>query len=379
MKILIINWRALKDPRAGGAEKATYEHAVRWVKNHRDTVYWLSPRYKNGQINNEIIDGIECIYIRPLLPNNTLFLPMYYLVFMFNVFYNYMLHFRNKIDVIIEQHHGIPLLAPRYAKEKVLLYIHEVAGNIWHKMFNPPLSYLGHYLERFLLKLYKNNKIVTVSESTAKELATIGLKNVEIVNNGIDEVSKPYNVPVTKEPKLTLVYLNRLVKMKGIERTFSVVAKLKDRTENVQLWVLGKGEKEYVEQLQALAKQLNITDYVKFFGYVTEEEKDTLLRKAHILINPSYKEGWGLCNLEANSRGAPVVAFSVPGNIDSVKHGYSGLLSDDGDIDGMCNNIMTVMKDYSFYSKSSLEYAKQFTWENMSEKFHKLLESQTCT
>jgi len=35
MKILIINWRSLKDPLEGGAERATLEFAKRWVKKYK--------------------------------------------------------------------------------------------------------------------------------------------------------------------------------------------------------------------------------------------------------------------------------------------------------------------------------------------------------
>ena len=50
------------------------------------------------------------------------------------------------------------------------------------------------------------------------------------------------------------------------------------------------------------------------------------LHRAHICLNPSPKEGWGLTVVEANQCGVPVVASDRPGLRDSVRDGQTGLL-----------------------------------------------------
>ena len=57
------------------------------------------------------------------------------------------------------------------------------------------------------------------------------------------------------------------------------------------------------------------------------KEKYDLLARAHILINPSIREGWGLVVIEAASVKTPTVGYNVPGLKDSIKDNETGLLS----------------------------------------------------
>ncbi|HOM77954.1 MAG TPA: hypothetical protein PLT50_01975, partial [bacterium] len=113
MKILILNWRSLKDPLSGGAEIATFEHAKRWVKNYGAEVTWLSPRYKGcPQEGQEIIEGVNFKYIGFPLTRNLISLFVAFPLFYIGVCSTYMTHYRNKINVVIDQVHGIPYLTP---------------------------------------------------------------------------------------------------------------------------------------------------------------------------------------------------------------------------------------------------------------------------
>ena len=68
---------------------------------------------------------------------------------------------------------------------------------------------------------------------------------------------------------------------------------------------------------------------VKYWGYVSQLKKFELLSRAHLLINSSSREGWGLVNIEANAVGTPVVSYRSAGLVDSVKDGVSGVVVKD--------------------------------------------------
>jgi glycosyltransferase involved in cell wall biosynthesis len=62
-------------------------------------------------------------------------------------------------------------------------------------------------------------------------------------------------------------------------------------------------------------QQLGIADYVRWIGYVDEEDKPVLYRNAETFVFPSRREGFGLGVLEALASGTPVVtttASSLP-------------------------------------------------------------------
>jgi len=372
MNILIINWRSIKDPLKGGADLATFEIAERLVENYRANVSWIAPKYDKS-VSQEKINGIDFIYLANPFQGRRLNLFCQFLKFYISVPLYYFSHFKGKIDVVIDQIHGLPYVTPLYVKEKVVAYIHEVAGPIWDYEFPFPINIVGKTLEKTILKLfYKKTVFITVSPSTKRDLTDLGLpeKNINIVFNG---VSFPPNENAQKDKDFIVVFLNRLVKMKGIERGLKAFSILKESLPTAKMWIIGTGKSAYQEKLKKICYDLNIADAVSFFGRPHDQEKYDLLSKAHVLINPSYKEGWGLVNIEANRCQTPVVAFNVKGNRDSVKQGVSGFLVKDNDLAAMAEAILKVKAQGPKLRQSALEYSRQFDWDKSAKEFYKIL------
>jgi glycosyltransferase involved in cell wall biosynthesis len=50
------------------------------------------------------------------------------------------------------------------------------------------------------------------------------------------------------------------------------------------------------------------------------------LSRAHIILVPAVREGWGLVVTEANAMGTPAIGYDdVPGLRDSIRHGETGI------------------------------------------------------
>jgi len=61
------------------------------------------------------------------------------------------------------------------------------------------------------------------------------------------------------------------------------------------------GSGDYLQPLKNLTSTLRLESVVSFKGFVPEAEKVMYLRRSHVSIYPSLKEGWGLTVLEANA------------------------------------------------------------------------------
>jgi len=368
VKILILNWRSITDPLKGGAEVVTFEHAKRWVRDHKAEVTWLCAKYDKNK-DTEEIEGIKFEYLgQELKRDSVLNLMISFPIFFYLIYKTYKQKYQNKIDVVIDQIHGIPFLTPLYVKEKVVLYIHEVAGSIWDKMFPFPINKIGIFMEKLFLKSYLGTKIITVSESTKDDLIKLGnFKDVVIVNNGVN--TKVIESPTQKFENFTLLFLNRMVKMKGPERAIEIFSHIKKIIPNSKLIMIGRGEESYISSLKKKIQDLQIDEDVKIIGFVTEEEKLLNLQKSNLLINTSYKEGWGLVNIEANTQGTPAVAFDVEGCRDSILNGVNGYISKNEE--DFINNILKIKQND--LAKSSLEFSKHFNWDVKAEEFYQQL------
>ena len=139
------------------------------------------------------------------------------------------------------------------------------------------------------------------------------------------------------------------------------------------LEVLGTGDD--VSHLKKLTSELNLNGNVNFRGFVTDQDKVEYLSRAHVVVNSSIKEGWGITNLEANACGTPVISANVPGLRDSVRNGESGLLYEYGDLQDLSAKISLVLSDNSVrtrLSNGAVEWAKKFTWDRSAEEMLEL-------
>ena len=73
------------------------------------------------------------------------------------------------------------------------------------------------------------------------------------------------------------------------------------------------------------------------------------LNRAHLLVNPSPKEGWGLTVVEANACGLPVVASDRPGLRDSVRDGETGFLVPYGDAGAFASKSLAILGDRALW------------------------------
>ena len=286
-----------------------------------------------------------------------------------------------KFDLVIDQFHGIPFFAPLYVRVKKLGFIHEVAKEVWKlnpwpkPMFFIP-SILGTLIEPLIFRiLYRNILFMTVSESTKQDLISWGISkaNITVVHNG---VSVPDIKIPPKEIKKTLIYLGAISKDKGIEDALEVFSLI--NKENWQFWVVGKSDFRYLNFLKEKAKLLGIDKQLKFWGYVSEIKKFQLLSRAHILVNPSVREGWGLVVIEAASMGTPTVAFDVQGLRDSILDDKTGVLDKKHSTLSMAEEIADLLYDEKRYQQMRMEaikWSKDFSWHKASRESLKLIES----
>jgi glycosyltransferase involved in cell wall biosynthesis len=372
MNILILSWRGPKHPNAGGAEIATTEHAKYWIKAGHN-VTWFTSSFK-GAKKYENYQGIE-IYRQGNQIFGVHLAAMKWYLFDKKV----------KFDLVVDQFHGIPFFTPIYVRTKKLAYIHEVTKDVWKynpwtKPFNLIPSTLGPLFERYIfIFVYPNIPFMTVSESTKKDLVSIGIKknNISVIINGIK--SEKISARVKKEDIPTIMFLGAVAKDKGIYDVIDVFSKLIDSFTKIQFWIVGKAESEIKKDLNRHINKINLKGRVKIWGFVSDKKKFELLKKAHIMINPSIREGWGLVNIEANSMGTPVVGYKVPGMIDSVKKNATGILVNKHDTNTLAQEIVRLLrsKEFIIMSKYCENYAKQFSWEKSGEASLKLISKIT--
>ena len=372
MNILILNWRDIKNPSSGGAEILTHEIAKRFVKwGHQVTQF--SSCFPNC-LAEEKVDGVKII--RRGHPDARYFLKSVH----FLAFWYYLKNFRGKFDVVIDEVHGLPFFTPWYVKGKKIVLICEVADELWIKMFGPFFGLCGRLTERLYLRfIYKNIPYLTISNSTKEELMREGIesKNITVLPMGLTIPKKIKKVEKEKDP--TLIFVGRLSRQKGIEDAIIVLKKISKKIPKIKLWVVGRGEKNYVNYLRGLIKKIKIEKQVIFFGFVKEYKKFELMERAHVLLVPSIKEGWGLTVPEAAAVGTPSIVYNSQGLRDVLKDSPFKIIVRSSTPTDLSKEVLVLLQKKDFYkilARQKNTVAKQFNWNKTAAVALNILENK---
>jgi glycosyltransferase XagB len=362
LRILVFNWRDIKHVWAGGAEVYIHELAKRWVKKGHNVTIFCGNDGKNKR--EEVIDGVRII-------RRGGFYTVYIWAFLY-----YIARFRRRFDVVIDSENGIPFFTPLYVNQPVVGLIHHVHRDIILKelelsKFLLPVAYIAKQLEvRLMPYVYRNSQMVTVSESTKKDLESIGfgkLQPISVVNPGVD-LTFLKKGKKTQTP--TILYLGRLKAYKSIDTLIKAMPKILAKHPKAMLKIAGFGEARH--SLENLVEKMNLGSKVEFLGKVSEEAKRKLLQESWVFAYPSRMEGWGIAAVEASASGTVVVASDVPGLRDSVRNPHTGILARYKDVDAFAESIDKVLSDTKFrkqLERNSIKYAKDFDWEKSADRF----------
>jgi glycosyltransferase involved in cell wall biosynthesis len=205
-------------------------------------------------------------------------------------------------------------------------------------------------LERGLARI--TEAIVHVSESQAIEAATLGLAppgRTHVIVNGIDArcvaaaamTRAAAREELRLDPEaLVLGTVARFDPVKGLDSLLRAFALAAAQDPAARLVIVGDGPE--APRLRGLAATLGIEPRVRMAGLIADASR--VLPALDLYVSASRKEGLPLAILEAMACELPVAATRVPGHVDVVEEGVTGLLAapgDDRDLARAMRDLMT--------------------------------------
>lgn len=361
MNLLVLNWQDRLNPQAGGAE--THLHEVFGRLARRGHAVTLLVSRWSGAPARETVDQMEVHRAGGRYTFN-LAAPAYYRTRLR----------KRPFDVVVEDLNKVPLGAPLWASQPVALLAHHLFGATAFQEAPPPLAAATWLMERPLGLVYRDVPTMAVSRSTAADLGERGLRadDIAVIPNGVDLDRCSPGGERFERP--TVLYLGRLKRYKRVDLPIRAVAALRSEGVDVRLVVAGDGDR--AEALEALARELEVSDAVEFRGFVSEAEKLDLFRRAWVHVLTSPKEGWGITNMEAAACGTPTIASDSPGLRDSVLDGETGFLVPHGDVPALADRIRTLVGDAALRQRMGRDaraFARQFTWDRAAERTESFL------
>jgi glycosyltransferase involved in cell wall biosynthesis len=372
-RVLILNWKDIRHPQAGGAEIVIWNIAQRMVKDGYD-VSFLTAQYSNSERDDET-DGIKIIRV-----------PGGRLIHSFRAFRYFQKHLIGTFDIVIEQVNTAPYFISFAAKnEKVIQFYHQLAREIWFLEMNKIIGSVGYFvLEPFALWLQawiakrKKSPIVTISNSSKQDLVRFGFdpKDIHIIREGIQNVPlKTLKNSLEKEQEFTILFHSSLREMKRPLEALKAFSMYLPKNPQAKLWFSGGGDQTV---LREFAEQHGLLNNVFFWGRTSDEIKLDLMQRAHVLVSTSIKEGWGLVVTEANSQGTPAISYDVDGLRDSTLFG-GGVVVDktpealSKGFEEIYEMVLNQPKLYYSLRSKALATSKMITFENCYKDFCEII------
>ena len=229
--------------------------------------------------------------------------------------------------------------------------------------------------------LNQSDEVTAVSKSLKKDtLAHFSttryihvIPNFIAVQEEFPEVDREVRAKYAESDERILCHISNFSKVKRIEDVVTVFAKLLERMK-AKLILVGDGpERSLAEKM---SRDLKICSHVLFIGKV--RDTSPVLKISDLFLLPSETESFGLAALEAMAQAVPVVSSNTGGIPEVNCNGFSGFLSDVGNVDEMAENAWKILNDETVlrqFKHNAWEQAKKFKIENVLPKYEQLYES----
>ncbi|MCU0447600.1 MAG: N-acetyl-alpha-D-glucosaminyl L-malate synthase BshA [Microscillaceae bacterium] len=188
-------------------------------------------------------------------------------------------------------------------------------------------------------------------------------KDIEVIPNFIDlerfkKLEKShFKKAICPNDEKVLTHTSNFRKVKRIQDVLAVFAEV-HKVLPSKLLLVGDGPERI--NMEKLARDMDIADDVRFLGKLDAVEE--VLSISDVFLMPSETESFGLAALEAMACEVPVISSNAGGIPELNVHGFSGFISQVGDIEDMVKNTLHILQSehLSQFKANALARAREF-------------------
>ncbi|HEV8264650.1 MAG TPA: glycosyltransferase family 4 protein [Gemmatimonadales bacterium] len=353
MRILVVNWNDRENPHAGGAEIHLHELFGR-LAGWGDEVDLVASGWP-GCAPLATLDGMRVRRVGgrhsfALLGRGAVRRALA----------------ERPYDVVVEDINKLPLFLPTLTRLPFVAIVPHLFGTTAFAEASWPVAAVVWAAERPIPRVYRRAAFHAISESTRDDLVRRGVarERIAVIHPGVDAEWYRPDPATPRAEHPTFLYVGRLKRYKGVEIAVRALWLARATRPDLTLEIAGHGDDR--PRLERMARAIGLGDAVRFLGFVSEEEKRRLLRRAWAVAFPSPKEGWGISNVEAAACGTPALASDSPGLRESVRHGETGYLVPHGDWRALAERMLALAADGGLVARlgrAARAFAEGLSWD----------------
>lgn len=363
-------------PVVDGPGQVVHELARRYARQGHDVHVYCSDsdKKKRIELKEEVIDGVKvhrCFNWFTLINFATVWPSIYRKIM------------ESDFD-IVHSHvtgHLYYYLSAKACKKKGIPHVHTTHCP-WTKGFR---GLIGDSLAKivynlFMRKAYRlTDKIVAITPWELDFIKKYTDKEISVIPNGVDGLlfkriknnnfRKRHGIPANS--KLVL-FFGRINPTKGPEMLARAGKLINKEMKNAYFMWVGPDEGQLTKLLNEIKDEKNM----KYHPAIREKFLIAEMYQASdVYVLPSYREGLPLTIFEAMASGLPIIATPVNGVPYEIREGVNGLFVNYGDVEGLKNAIIKILKDEKLakkISKNNVEKARNYDWDLIAERYMKV-------
>lgn len=233
----------------------------------------------------------------------------------------------------------------------------------------------SHYTEKTILEQFPNinTKVCTLGVDEKRFTPT----------DDKNKIRKELSLPIDKKIILTTSRVNKYKAHDVVLKALSLLEK--NILEQLHYCVVGRGD--YLESLQKLAKELNIEQYVQWYGFIEEDDLPKIYQASDLFVLCTREEkdikaveGFGLVFLEAQASQTPCIGADQGGISDAISHENGGWLIERDDEKKLSEYFKELVSNPEKFEKEGIKARKRVetetTWEHFGEKVFKIIKEE---
>ncbi|MUG99571.1 glycosyltransferase [Scytonema sp. UIC 10036] len=277
------------------------------------------------------------------------------------------------VPVRVYHIHGLPMMTAKGYKRLLLTWSEKISCLLAHQIIS-----VSHSISKVAVTegLCPPEKITVLLKGSYNGVDMLGSFNpANLPPNTRQETRKNYGIP---EDAVVVGFVGRLTRDKGVEELAGAWQILREEFPNLHLLVVGYFEPQdpistEVKKRLASDPRIHMTGRMSYIP--------PFYAAMDILILPTYREGLGEVLLEASAMKLPIVATDIPGCVDAVENGYTGLLVPPYDIEALAGQIRKYIQNPKLrYQHGNAgrdrilqEFRQEPIWEGLYQQYLKLL------
>lgn len=283
--------------------------------------------------------------------------------------YQYIKKMKKQIKYdLIHAFFGIPCGLIAYCFRKELPYIISLRGSDVPGFSNRfKIQYIP--LRPIVKHIWRNASRV-VSNSTGLAILAHKTSNkvpIDVIPNGVD-INSFTPVKRTREEKIQLICVSRLIPRKGIDTLIRATQIILKQFTDFNIIIAGDGKLE--NSLKKLCNDLGVSPWINFIGPVNHEHLPSLYQNSDIFVLLSDSEGMSNSVLEAMSSGLPILTTNVGGTSELIQG--NGIVIPPQSPHLAANALLELIKNSETrheMGKKSRKISEKMTWEPIAKKY----------